>query len=103
MLGRSLNPFHAIGLFLYPMKSKNHKALLKWLGKRGYYRANIYLFKFNNRNTRKRCAICSELTIKTPQRGHCRRSRVFIVNFKHISHLFLVFLLLNLNKSRLAG
>ena len=31
--------------------------------------ANIYLFKFNNRNTRKRCEICSKLTIKTPERG----------------------------------
>ena len=30
--------------------------------------ANIYLFKFNNRNTRKRCEICSKLTIKTPER-----------------------------------
>ena len=29
MVGRSLNPFHAIGLFLYPMKSKNHKAFLR--------------------------------------------------------------------------
>ena len=26
--------------------------------------ANIYLFKVNNRNTRKRCEICSKLTIK---------------------------------------
>ena len=26
---------------------------------------NIYLFKFNNRNTRRGCEICSELTIKT--------------------------------------
>ena len=30
--------------------------------------ANIYLFKVNNRNTRKRCEICSKLTIKTPER-----------------------------------
>ena len=29
--------------------------------------ANIYLLKLNNRNTRKRCEICSELTIKTPE------------------------------------
>ena len=29
--------------------------------------ANIYLFKVNNRNTRKRCEICSTLTIKTPE------------------------------------
>ena len=30
--------------------------------------ANIYLFKVNNRNIRKRCEICSKLTIKTPAR-----------------------------------
>ena len=30
--------------------------------------ANICMFKVNNRNTRKRCKICSELTIKTPER-----------------------------------
>ena len=30
--------------------------------------ANMFLFKVNNRNTKKRCEICSELTIKTPQR-----------------------------------
>ena len=30
--------------------------------------ANIQLFKVNNRNTRKRCEICSKLTIKTPER-----------------------------------
>ena len=57
--------------------------------------ANIYSFKDNKRNTRKRCKICSNLTIKTPER---RRSDAFIVNFEHISHLFLVFLLLPLNK-----
>ena len=30
--------------------------------------ANIYLFKVSNRNTRKRCEICSKLTVKTPER-----------------------------------
>ena len=29
------------------------------------YPDNIYLFKVNNRDTRKRCGICSKLTIKT--------------------------------------
>ena len=29
--------------------------------------ANIYLCKFNNRNVRERCEICSNLTIKTPE------------------------------------
>ena len=46
------------------------------------------LFKFNNRNTRKRCEICLKLTIKTPER---RRSGVFYCYFEHISYLFLVF------------
>ena len=42
--------------------------------------ANIYLFKINNRDTRKRGEICSKLKI-TPERHH---SGVFIVNFEHI-------------------
>ena len=29
--------------------------------------ANIYLFKVNNRNTRKRCKVCSKLTTITPE------------------------------------
>ena len=42
-----------------------------------------YMFKINNRNTRKKCEIFSKLTIKTPERRHWRRSGVFIVNFEH--------------------
>ena len=38
------------------------------------------------------------LTVKTPERRQLRRSDVFIVNFEHSLHLFLVFLLLTLNK-----
>ena len=66
--------------------------------------ANIYLFKVNNRNTIKRCEICSKLTTKIPERRHRRRSGIFIVNFEHISQNFehisqlvLVFLLLKLD------
>ena len=55
------------------------------------------LLKVNNRNTRTTCEICSELTIKAPERRHWRCSGVFIVNFEHTSHLVLVFLLLTLN------
>ena len=58
---------------------------------------NFCLFRANNRNIRERCEICSKL-IKILERRHWRRSGVFIVNFEHISHLFLVFLLLILNK-----
>ena len=52
------------------------------------------MFKVNNENTR----TTWNLTIKTPERRQWRRSGVFIVNFEHVSHLFYVFLMLNLNK-----
>ena len=42
------------------------------------------MFKVNNK-------------IKTPERRHWRYSGAFIVNFGHISHLVLEFLLLTLN------
>ena len=32
---------------------------------------NIYLFKVNNHNTRKRREICFKLTIKTPEESQC--------------------------------
>ena len=70
-------------------------SLMKWFPDfNAMYPANIYLFKVNNRSTGKRCEICSKLTIKTQEQS---RSGVFMVNFEHISHLFLVFLLMTLN------
>ena len=52
------------------------------------FTVSIYLLKFNNKNTRTSCEICSKLTIKTPEWSHwCQ----------HFSHLVLVFLLLTLN------
>ena len=57
--------------------------------------AKIYLFKVNNRNIRKRCEIRSKLTTKTTE-----RRGVFIINFEHNSYIFLVFLLLILNRRR---
>ena len=41
--------------------------------------------------TIERCKIRSKLTIKTPERRQWRPSCVFIVNLKHISHLFQFF------------
>ena len=61
--------------------------------------ANIYLFKVNNWNTRKKCKTCWKLAIKRPE----RRFGVFIVNFEHISYLFLVSLLLTLDMQMFAG
>ena len=46
----------------------------------------------------KRCEICSNLAIKTPEQYHCGCSGIFNVNLGYISHIFLVLLLLSLNK-----
>ena len=54
-------------------------------------------FTVNNRNTRARCEICSNLAIKAPKRRNWRGSGAFIFNFDHISHLVLVFVFLPLN------
>ena len=43
------------------------------------------------------CEICSKLTIKTPEQRQWHSSSVFIVNFEHILHLDLLFLLLTLS------
>ena len=58
----------------------------------------LELVKVNNRNTKTRCEICSKLTIKTLERRQLCYSGVFIVNFRYILHVVLVFLLLNLSK-----
>ena len=90
------------GYLYFPNSLKTIKAFLFYSSIRFVFEtvfpAGIYLLKVNNRNTRTRCEICSKLTINTPERRHWPRSGVFIVNFEHISHLVLVFLLLTLNK-----
>ena len=60
--------------------------------------AGNYIFKVNIKNTRTRCEMCSKFTKKTPERRHLGLSGVFIVNFAHIPHLILVFLLLTLSR-----
>ena len=54
---------------------------------RHIYPAGIYLLNDE---------IWSKLTIKTPERRNWSSSGVLIVNFEHILHLVLVFLLLTL-------
>ena len=61
------------------------------------YLTSLYLFKVNNKSTRKRRKIYSLFTIKTPERYQWRHTGVFIVKFEYISYLFPVFLLLMSN------
>ena len=56
---------------------------------RYYYTTKIYPFKAISRSSRKRCEICSKLTIKEPERLQWCRCGVFIVNFEYFLHLFL--------------
>ena len=46
----------------------------------GLFPAGNYLLKFNNRNIRARCEICSKLTIKTPE----QRQICSMLNFEHV-------------------
>ena len=59
--------------------------------------ANIYLFKFNNRNTRTGCEICSKLKKDTTTVSKALKD-VVLVYLEHISQAVLVFLLLTLNR-----
>ena len=68
-----------------------------------YMKTYIYLFKVSNRNTRKRCEICSKLTIKTTKQSQEGHSGVFIVNFKHILHFFSSVSIVDLNRQIFAG
>ena len=52
--------------------------------------ANIYLFKVNNRKTRKRCEICSKLTMKIPERRP-DVVLVFLLLILNIFHTFFLF------------
>ena len=81
-----------------PLPSENLRCAPAFFSRVPVLSVGIYMFKVNNRNTRTRLEICLKLVIKTPKRDQWRRSGIFIVSFKHISHLVLVFVLLTLNR-----
>ena len=81
---RSLQNSLGIGIYLHVLRTTRNFQML--------FPAGSYLLKVSNRNTRTRCEICSKLTMKVPEQCYWYRSGVFIVNFEHISHLFLVIL-----------
>ena len=80
------------------MSNKFAILLLWWISQPAFACSNLTI-----KTQETRFKICSKLTIKTPERRQSRRSGVFIVNFEHISHFVLVFLLLTLNMQLTAG
>ena len=53
-----------------------------------YYPAGIYLLKVYNRNTKTRCEICSNLTVKTPERRQNDVIGVVLVSFLLTLNIF---------------
>ena len=82
---------------VYCQRKKKQKKIVLRL-RNTYHLACSYMFKVNYRNIRRRCEICLKLTLKTEERHHGCHYGVFIVNFKHILHLVLVFLLFILSR-----
>ena len=85
----------------YNVSHKRFKTQRKHLKKSkikiSFHSAGNYMFKTNKRYSVTRGEICSNITKKIGERHHWRRFCVFIVNFEHISHLVLMFLMLTLN------
>ena len=70
--------------FFFSLKNKTHESV------RGFmYPENIYLFKVHNRNSRKRCEICSKVTME-PKRHQCRHSSVLLLTLNIFHTLFSV-------------
>ena len=75
-------------VFLFQVSSKS-----------GPTTVSIYLFKVNNRNTRKKLEICLRLTIKKTVVGSQQhRLGFFVNNFGHVLYFALLFSLLILSK-----
>ena len=101
-----LNSFQVNLRFIYPMKISVSQSFsgggdIEQWSKMGTSSQCLSQFifpfcKVNNRGTRKMRKICSNLTKK--HQSNVNGSGVFIITFEHTSHIFLVFLLLTLNK-----
>ena len=74
-------------VFLFQVSSKS-----------GPTTVSIYLFKVNNRNTRKKLEICLRLTTKTVVGSQQHRLGFFVTNFEHVLYFALLFSLLILSK-----
>ena len=75
--GRECEHFHAkLSDKLTEKRNKRNSVVAAWVRQNIMFSlvnsiinpVNIYSFRVSNRNTRKRCEICSKLTTKTPER-----------------------------------
>ena len=73
-----------------------------WFKVNEVFQASKCLHKVSKRNILKRYEIFLKAARKTPKWRQWHRFDVFIVNFEHIPHLFIVFFQLNLNRWILA-
>ena len=91
VLNQSPCPFHLLKILYYvEILCKNGWNLkpsnLKRIDiKKSSHRANKYMLKDHNRNTRTRWGISLKLTIKTQERHHWPCSDIFIVNFTYFT------------------
>ena len=86
---------NTIAAVLYSWSKQMLQNTESYWNKGGYFhkivsQETITCSKSTIKTKEKICEVCSKITKKTPERSQCRRS-VFIVNFKHSSHLFVVF------------
>ena len=65
MINVLVNSAKWVGVFTF-YNSATGQDFSKWCSLFHSYPVGNYMFKVSNRNTRRRCEICSELTIKTP-------------------------------------
>ena len=72
--------------------------LLLWSGTHTHSPGNKFKLKVNNMNIREWWIIYAKLTLKTSEWCHWHCYGVFIVKIEHISRLFLLFLLLTMNR-----
>ena len=77
--------FHFITNFTNIKTNENHTLIVSPT----LLTATKYILNENKRNTRKRCEICSMVSIKTLKQRHWRRFGVFTVNLEYISQFFM--------------
>ena len=78
------------------MKLETAKSKNDWNIKR-LHRANKYMLRVHIRKTRTRWEICSNLTIKTPERRHWTCSYFFTINFTYFTRYSSIFIVVFLS------